>query len=131
MRSCGATRPCHDGSCVWLTSGLSKAKQAATELLFSRVSNDKVFAGEFDEGFTDMYMSDSEDDAEERVTTNVKWHSFEIGFDDKKTKFIFVRHSDRSYFGDMPNGEKLLLVAGDGSTQDRCMFGRTTSCTSF
>ena len=88
--------------------GLSKAKQASADLLFTRVCNDKIFSGTIDYDDDDELLTGvvEEEDAQ---TIGVECRSFEIGFNDKKTKFIFVWHGG----GTTVLGQGLRLVTGD------------------
>ena len=95
-------------------AGLSEAKQAAADLLFARVSNDKIFSGGFNEvpetpSLMDLIMGITGVEDPQVSIIGVQWRSFEIGFNDKKTKFIFVWRAGGT--GDLRQG--FHLVAGD------------------
>ena len=99
------------GRCA--AAGFFDANKAVANLLFARVDNDKIFSGEFDEvvetpSMMDLMMGITEAEDPEVSTTYVQWRSFEIGFNDKKTKFIFVWRA-----GDSVLGQGFHLVAGD------------------
>ena len=92
-------------------AGLSEAKQAAADLLFARVSNDKIFSGGFNEvpetpSLMDLIMGITGVEDPQVSIIGVQWRSFEIGFNDKKTKFIFVWRAGGT--GDLGQGFHLV-----------------------
>jgi hypothetical protein len=61
-------------------------EQAEAKLFFDRVVNDKVMSGDLEEPDVFDYFEDEFHDP-----TMTQWRSFDIVYDQKKTRFVFIR----------------------------------------